>query len=241
METSVHEIAPGIYRVSTFVSGVPPAGLTMNQFLVGGDEPLLFHCGPRWLFPPVSGAVARVMPLDRLRWIAFGHVEADECGSMNRWLAAAPHARVAHGEVGCQVSIDDLADRTPRRLADHEVLDLGGHRLRQIPTPHVPHNWEAQLFHDEQTGTLLCGDLFTQLGAGRPLVHDVDLVTPAIEAEEVFHATSLAPATAATIRALAELAPATLALMHGPTFTGDCVTALRDLATAYDRAREYGS
>jgi flavorubredoxin len=175
-----------------------------------------------------------VTPLERLRWITFGHVEADECGSMNQWLAAAPYAQVAHGAIGCQVSLNDLADRPPRQLADHEVLDLGGHRMRQIPTPHVPHNWEAQLFYEEETGTLLCGDLFTQVGRGRPLVHDLDLVTPAIEAENLFHATSLGAATAPTIRGLADLAPSVLALMHGPTFTGDCPGALRDLATAYD-------
>jgi len=234
METSVHEIARGIYRVSTYLPAVAPAGLTMNQFLIDGDEPLLFHCGPRMLFPVVSAAVARVTPLARLRWITFGHVEADECGSMNQWLAAAPYAQVAHGVIGCQVSVNDLADRPPRQLADHEVLDVGGHRLRQIPTPHVPHNWEAQLFHDEGTGTLFCGDLFTQTGRGRALVHGVDLVTPAIEAESVFHATGLGPATGATIRALADLAPSSLALMHGPAFTGDCAGALHDLAAAYD-------
>jgi flavorubredoxin len=233
MQTSVHEIADGTYRLSTYLPEITPEGFTMNQFLVDGEEPLLFHCGPRALFPLVSEAVSRVLPVERLRWITFGHVEADECGSMNQWLAAAPHAQVAHGELGCMVSIADMADRPPLPLAEGEFLDIGGHRLRQISTPHVPHAWEAQVLFDETSGTLLCGDLFTQVGNGPALVHDADVVGPALAAEEMFHATSLTASTAPTMRTLAELAPRTLALMHGPSFTGDCAAALRDLADGY--------
>jgi flavorubredoxin len=233
METTVHEIAEGVYRLSTYLPDVTPAGFTMNQFLIDAEEPLLFHCGPRALFPLVSAAAARVLPLERLRWITFGHVEADECGSMNQWLAAAPASQVAHGALGCMVSITDMADRPPRPLADGEVLDIGGHRLRQIPTPHVPHAWEAQVLYDETAGTLLCGDLFAQVGGGPALVHDADLVTPAFTAEDMFHGTSLTPWTARTISGLADLAPRTLALMHGPSFTGDCAAALRGLADGY--------
>jgi flavorubredoxin len=233
METTVHEIAEGVYRLSTALPDMPPAGFTMNQFLVLGDEPLLFHCGPRGLFPLVSAAAARIIALDQLRWITFGHVEADECGAMNDWLAAAPHAQVAHGALGCSVSINDMADRPPRALADGEVLDIGGHRLRQIPTPHVPHNWEAQLLFDETTSTLFCGDLFTQVGCGPALVHDADLITPALSTEDIFLATSVGPLTVSTISGLAELAPRTLALMHGPSATGGCDVALRDLAAGY--------
>jgi flavorubredoxin len=233
METTVHEIADGVYRLSTYVPDVSPAGFTFNQFLIDADEPLLFHCGLRGLFPLVSEAVSRVLPVERLRWITFGHVEADECGAMNQWLAAAPSSQVAHGELGCAISIADMADRAPRPLAEGEVLDIGGHRLRQISTPHVPHAWEAQVLFDESTGTLLCGDLFTRVGGGAALVHDTDMVSPALEAEDVSHDTCLTPSTAPTMRALAELNPRTLALMHGPSFTGDCAGALRDLADAY--------
>jgi len=234
METKITEIAGGIFRLSTFVPQIaPPAGFVFNQFLVLGDEPLLFHCGLSGLFPAVSEAVSRVRPVEQLRWITFGHVEADECGAMNQWLAAAPSSQVAHGELGCMVSIADLADRPPRPLAEGEVLDIGGHRLRQISTPHVPHAWEAQVLFDESTGTLLCGDLFTQVGGGSALVHDADVVSPALEAEDMFRATCLTPSTAPTMRQLAELAPRTLALMHGPSFAGDCAGALRDLADAY--------
>lgn len=231
--TTVDEIAEGIYRLSTWVAEIaPPAGFTFNQFLIDADEPLLFHTGPRAMFPLVSDAAARVVPVHRLRWITFGHIEADECGSMNQWLAAAPHAEVAHGMVGCMVSLDDLADRPPRPLTDGEVLDLGGKRVRHIDTPHVPHAWEARVLYEETTGTLLCGDLFTHLG-NRPAVTDDDIVEPAIEAETVFRYSSLAPDTARVMRGLGDLAPKTLALMHGSSFNGDCAKALSDLATAY--------
>ena len=168
METRIAEIADGIFRLSTYLPEVAaPAGFTFNQFLVLADEPLIYHTGQRELFPLVSSAVERLVPLHRLRWVAFSHVEADECGAMNAWLAAAPRAEVAHGRLGCMVSVSDLADRPPRPLDDGDVLDLGGHRLRYLATPHVPHGWDAGLYVDETTGTLLCGDLFTQVGNRR--------------------------------------------------------------------------
>ena len=171
MKTSTHEIADDIYRFSTCVPDAAPGGFTFNQFLINADEPLLFHTGPRRMFPLVSEAIARIVPLERLRWIAFGHVESDECGSMNEFLAAAPRAEVAHGAIGCMVSLDDLCDRPPRKLADGEVIDLGGKRVRHIDTPHVPHNWESRVLFEETTSTLFCGDLFTHAGNG-PAITD---------------------------------------------------------------------
>ncbi|MBF6221614.1 MBL fold metallo-hydrolase [Nocardia abscessus] len=232
MDTRTDEIAEKIYRISTFIPEVGPAGFTFNQFLVEAEEPLLFHTGMRALFPVVSAQIARIMPVERLRWITFGHVEADECGAMNLFLAAAPHAQVAHGLLGCLVSIDDLADRQPRRLADGEVIDLGGRRVRHLDTPHAPHNWEARVLYEETTGVLLCGDLMTQMGNG-PALTASDLVQQAGVAEDVFHATSLGPAVPATLNRLAELAPTTLAIMHGSSFAGDGAAALRDLARDY--------
>ncbi|WP_433602572.1 MBL fold metallo-hydrolase [Nocardia sp. CA-135953] len=232
METHTDEIAEDIYRISTFIPEVGPTGFTFNQFLIDAEEPLLFHAGMRALFPLVSAEIARIMPVERLRWITFGHVEADECGAMNLFLGAAPHAQVAHGELGCLVSIDDMADRQPRRLADGEVIDLGGRRVRHLDTPHAPHNWEARVLYEETTGVLFCGDLMTQLGNG-PALTDSDLVEPAAVAEDVFHATSLGPAVPATLNRLAELEPTTLAIMHGSSFIGDGATALRNLATVY--------
>lgn len=233
METTTHEIADGIFRFSTFVPDITPEGFTFNQFLITADEPLLFHTGPRAMFPLVSAAVAKVVPVETLRWITFGHVEADECGSMNQWLAAAPQSNVAHGAVGVMVSLNDLADRPPRALQGGEVLDLGGRRVRHIDTPHVPHGWEARVLFEETTRTLLCGDLFTHTGNGAALTSR-DIVGPAQQAEEIFHATCLTPVTGATIRKLTALNPTTLALMHGSSFNGDVPAALRQLADLYD-------
>jgi flavorubredoxin len=235
METRIGEIGDGIYRFSTYAPQVaPPAGLTYNVFLILGDEPLLFHTGKRRMFPDLSAALARVLPLERLRWIGFGHYESDECGAMNEWLAMAPRAEIAHGQTACRVSLNDVADRTPRTLADGEVLDLGGKRVRYLDTPHIPHGWEAGVLYEESTGTLLCGDLFTQLG-NAPALTTGDIVGPAIAAEDLFRFSTLHPSTGRTIRRLATLTPRMLALMHGPAFTGDGVAALRSLADDYDR------
>lgn len=234
MQTTTTEIADGIYRFSTLVPEVaPPAGFGFNQFLILADEPLLFHTGMRMLFPLVSAAVARVIPLERLRWISFGHVEADECGAMNQWLAAAPRAQVLFNPLGCEVSLNDLADRPPLPLPEGESLDLGGKRVRLIHTPHVPHGWEAQALFEETGATLFCGDLFTHIGE-TPAVTADDIVEPAMAAEAMFGASSLSPATAPTIRRLAELAPRTLAVMHGASFAGDGAAALRALADRYE-------
>jgi flavorubredoxin len=234
MKTQTDEIADGIFRFSTLVPDVPPDGFTFNQFLIRAEEPLLFHTGPRAMFPLISGAVSNIMPLEDIRWITFGHVESDECGSMNEWLAAAPHAEVAHGAIGVMVSLNDLADRPPRALQDGEVLDLGsGRHVRHVDTPHVPHGWESRLLFEESTGTLLCGDLFTHTGDG-PALTSGDILGLAKAAEESFRFSCLTPTTGATIRELAKLSPATLALMHGSSFNGDASQALLDLAELYD-------
>lgn len=235
METRIDEIAPDVFRLSTYVDEIaPPAGFTFNQFVVRGEQPLLFHAGMRGLFPLVSDAVDRLVGLQNLRWISFAHVEADECGAMNLFLDAAPDAQVVHGALACMVSLNDLADRPPVPMAD-EPLDIGGHVMRFLPTPHVPHNWESGLWFDETTATLLAGDLFTSLGDG-PAVVDTDVVEGAIVAEDVFHATSLGPAVGTTLRTLAELGPSTLACMHGSSFRGDGAAQLHALADYYDGA-----
>jgi flavorubredoxin len=236
MQTTINEVADGIYRLSTFVPEIaPPAGFTFNQFLVLGDEPLMFHTGLRRMFPLNRDALARLVPAERLRWIAFGHYEADECGAMNEWLAIAPNAEPAHGQTGCLVSLNDMADRTPRVLQDGEIIELGrGKRVRYIDTPHTPHGWDAGVMYEESTGTLLCGDLFTQLGNG-PALTDDDIVGPAIVAEDLFRYSALSPDMGATLRSLAKLSPRTLALMHGPSFSGDGTAALHALADDYDR------
>ena len=229
METSVYEIAPEIYRLSTFV---PEAGLVFNQFLIDDEEPLLFHTGMKALFPFVLSAVERVMDPLRLRWITFGHYEADECGAMNSWLAAAPTATIAHGTIGVMTSIRDQADRPPHALADGDVLELGTKRIRYIATPHVPHGWDAGVLYEETSETLFAGDLFTQIGQTEDVTFS-DIVGPALETEDSFHATALTPMTEPTIRALAGLDIDTLALMHAPAFRGNTAAALTDLADAF--------
>jgi flavorubredoxin len=232
METRVDEIAPDIFRLSTFMEDMPPSGFTFNQFLIRGEEPFLFHTGQRQLFPLVSDAVSRLIDIEALRWISFGHVEADESGAMNLFLAAAPHATVVHGPLTCAVSLNDLADRPPLPITD--VLDIGGHRMRFLPTPHVPHNWESGLWFDETSYTLLAGDLFTAVGDGPAITSD-DLLEGALHGEEIFHASSLGVATAPTIRQLADLEPTVLACMHGSSFQGDGGAQLRALADAYEK------
>jgi flavorubredoxin len=229
METHVDEIAPQVYRFSTFI---PPAGIVFNQFLIDADEPLLFHTGQKQLFPLLHEAMARVIDPARLRWITFSHYEADESGAMNEWLRVAPNAVIAHGTIGCRTSINDQADRPPKPLTDGDILDLGGKRVRYLATPHVPHGWDAGLIYEETTKTLFTSDLFTRVGDDGAFT-EADIVGPALSMEDRALATALTPTTAPTIRRLAELPIESLALMHAPTYRGDAAKALSDLANAY--------
>jgi flavorubredoxin len=237
MRTRITEIADGVYRLSMFVPEVaPPAGFSFNQFLLTADEPLLFHCGYRGMFEPISAAVKEILPIERLRWISFSHLEGDESGAMNLWLAAAPKAQVVQGTLSCDISLNDLADRAPRALQDGEVIDLGGKRVRFLATPHVPHGWDAGLMLEETGGTLLCSDLLTHVGDG-PAVTEADVVAPALAAEDMFQSMSLTAHTIATLRRLAALEPRTLAIMHGSSFTGNCAGALDALAEGLNQRR----
>lgn len=227
-EIRTTEIAPDTYQLTTYLEEID---FGLNQYLVLGDEPLLFHTGLRSLFPSVVDAVARLIPPEDLRWVAFGHVEADECGSLNQWLAAAPDALAATGVTGCMVSVADLADRPPRALADDETLDIGGHRLRWVDTPHLPHGWEAGLLYDETTRTLFCGDLFAQWGP-YPATTTDDIAVPGAADDPSY---SLAPSSPAILRRLAALEPETLAQMHGPAHTGDAAAALATFADEFEQ------
>jgi flavorubredoxin len=234
MTAKIDEIADGIFRLSVFVPQVaPPAGFTFNHFLIKADEPLLYHCGKRKMFPLLAEAVAKIMPIEKLRWASFGHFEADECGGMNDWLTAAPRAELMHGMVGCRVSIDDMADRPPRMMANGEVIDIGGRRIRYIDTPHVPHGWDAGVIFEETTKTLFCGDLFTHFGNPAPLTQS-EVVSVAMAGTDATYSTSLGPTTAPTIRRLAALEPKLLAIMHGSSFSGDGAVQMHGLADAYD-------
>ena len=237
MKTEVAEIADRIYRLSTFVPAVGPKGFTFNQFLIDAEQPLLFHYGQRSLFPLVSEAVKSVLPLDKLRWTTCSHVEADESGALNQWLAAAANATPAHGQVGCNIWLTDMADRKPQVLTDDEALDLGGKRVRWLDTPHVPHNWDAGLLYEETTGTLFSSDLFTQVGACAATTSG-DIVDAAIRTEQAIPFMPSTPQAEPTLRRLAALKPRTIALMHGPSFKGDGAAALNALADHYANKRD---
>jgi flavorubredoxin len=231
--TNVHEVADGIYRINTPVD-LPPAGFSFNQYLIVGDEPLLFHTGPRKLFPLVREAVASVMPVESLRWVSFSHVEADECGSLNDWLRAAPRAQPACGTIAAMTSIGDLADREPRALADGEVLSLGKHEVRWLDAPHVPHAWECGFLAEERTSTLLCGDLFTQPGGGAVPVTESDILGPSEEFRLLLDYYAHAKNGRALLERLASTNPTTLACMHGSAWRGDGAALLRALADSID-------
>src|SRR6266404_5834478 len=220
--TNVHEISEGIYRINTpvFMEG-GPGGFSFNQYLIVDDEPLLFHTGPRKMFPLVREALASVIPAERLRHIAFSHVEADECGSLNEWLAAAPQSSPLCGTVAALVSINDLADRPPRALADGEGLALGKHSVRWFDTPHLPHAWECGYMMEERTRTLLCGDLFTQPGTGAAALTESDILGPSEELRRGLDYFSHAKNTREMLDRLASAEPATLACMHGSAWRGD--------------------
>ena len=231
--TNVHEIAAGIYRINTPLA-VVPGGFSFNQYLILDDEPLLFHTGPRKMFPLVREAVTSVMPVERLRYVAFSHVESDECGSLNEWLAVAPQAVPVCGQIAALVSIGDLADRAPRALADGEILPLGKHAVQWFDTPHLPHAWECGFVFEQNSRTLLCGDLFTQPGTGETPLTEADILGPSEAFRhqmDYFSHTKNAPAL---LEKLASTNPTTLACMHGSAWRGDGAKLILALADSLE-------
>lgn len=228
--TNVHEIAPAIYRINTPVEMPGGMGFNFNQYLVADDDPLLFHTGPRRMFPLVAEAIAKVLPLQRLRYVAFSHFEADECGSLNDFLAAAPAAVPVCGLVAAMVSVNDIATRTPRALADGEVLHTGHHAFKWLDAPHVPHGWECGFMLEQKTRTLLCGDLFTQGGPGTVAVTESDILGPSEAFRHAMDYFAHAPQTAATLERMAREQPQVMACMHGSAWRGDGAALLRELA-----------
>ena len=229
--TNVHEIADGIFRINTPVLIKGTGGFSFNQYLIMDDDPLLFHTGPRKMFPLVRDAVQSVLPVERLRYVALSHVEADECGSLNEWLAAAPQSVPLCGTVAAMVSIGDLADRAPRALADGESLHLGKHSVRWFDTPHLPHAWDCGSLTEERTSTLLCGDLFTQGGSDLPSVTEADILGPSEAFRHAMDYFSHTKNARLMLERLAATNPATLACMHGSAWRGDGAR-LRELAAA---------
>lgn len=235
--TNIHEIAEGIYRINTQLDLPDGQGFSFNQYLLVDDAPLLFHTGPRRLFPLVREAMAAVMPVEHLRYLGFSHVEADECGSLNDWLAAAPEAVPLCGHVAAMVSVTDLADRPPRAMADGEQLSLGRHPVQWFDTPHVSHGWDCGLLMDITSSTFFCGDWFTQPGHGEQAVTEGDILGPSEAFRQPMDYFAHAPNTAAVITRLAQQKPRTLACMHGSAWRGDGGTLLRHLAEAVTPSR----
>jgi len=227
--TNIFEIADGIYRINTPLS-VVPGGFSFNQYLIVDDEPLLFHTGLRRMFPLVREAVATVIPVERLRYVGLSHYEADECGSLNDWLAAAPQAVAVCSRVAAMTSIGDIADRPPRALAEGETILLGKRRVRWFDTPHLPHAWECGFMMEQQTRTLLCGDLFTQPGDKTPALTESDILGPSEQMRKGLDYFAHAPNTREMLERLASEEPATLACMHGSAWRGDGAALLRELA-----------
>jgi flavorubredoxin len=234
--TNVHEIAAGIYRINTpVVIEGGPGGFSFNQYLFIDDEPMIFHTGPRKMFPLVREAVVRVMPVEKLRYVAFSHVEADECGSLNEWLAVAPQSVPLCGTVAAVVSISDLADRPPRALADGETLSLGKSSVRWFDAPHLPHAWECGYLMEERTKTLLCGDLFTQPGANHSPITESDILGPSEAFRHAMDYYSHTKNARVMLERLASAKPTTLACMHGSAWRGDGASLLQALADELSR------
>lgn len=228
--TNIEEIADKIYRINTPVS-LPGAGhFSFNQYLIDDEAPLLFHTGPRQLFPCVQEAVSRVMPVGTLQYVAVSHFEADECGALNEFLAAAPAAQPICSAIGAMVSLGDYADRAPRALADEEELGLGSHSVRWLDTPHVPHGWDCGLIMETSTRTFFCGDLFTQGGPGNVALTESDILGPSEKFRQPMDYFAHAPQTQASLERLAMQDPTTLACMHGSAWRGDGAALLRALA-----------
>ena len=229
--TNIAEIAPGIYRINTPVAEIP-GGFSFNQYLVVDDQPLLFHTGLRNMFPLVQEAIGRVMPVDKLRYLAFSHFESDECGALNQFLAVAPNAVPLCSRVAAAVSVGDFADRAPRAMADGERLSIGKREIVWIDAPHIPHGWETGYLFDATTRTLFAGDIFTQGGARSAPIVESDLVEPS-DAFRVGSTTAMGfPDSWAhltdsepIIEKLATLGATTLANMHGSAWRGSSETA----------------
>jgi flavorubredoxin len=228
MTTHIDEIEDGIYRISTPMPALP-GGFTFNQFLIADDAPLLYHTGPRKLFPSVRDAIARILPVPTLRHVAFSHFEADECGALNDFLSAAPHATPLCGQIAAMVSVDDVADRPARPLHDGERLSLGRHEIQWLDTPHLPHAWECGHLFERTTATLFCGDLFTQGGDRHPPVTEADILAPSEAMRASLDYFSHTTHTPALIAKLAATAPRTLACMHGASWKGDGAALLEAL------------
>jgi flavorubredoxin len=231
--TNINEIADGIYRINTPVSMPDGSGqFNFNQYLIADDEPMLFHTGPRQLFPLTREAISHVIPVETLRYIGFSHFEADECAALNEFLAVAPRSEPVCGTIGAMTSVADFACRAPRVMADKDELSLGDHQIRWFDTPHTPHAWDCCLMMESSTRTFFCGDLFTQGGPGDVAVTESDILGPSEAFRKSLDYFAHGPRTSTILEQLAQQQPTTLACMHGSAWRGDGAALLRALAAA---------
>ncbi len=229
--TTITEIAPDIFNISIFLSS---ANMQYNHFLVRDEQPLLYHTGSRSMFPQVLEAMKQVLPPEQLRWISFSHFETDECGALNEWLDVAPQAHAVCTPTAARVNLLDFAARPPRSLDKDEVLATGKFRFRLLPTPHLPHGWDAGMLFEETQRILFCSDLFHQMGDAEPVTRhsvigrarDTLLKTQSGPLRDYIPYTSRMDSY---IHQLAGLKPEFLATQHGSTFIGDGAQALLEL------------
>jgi flavorubredoxin len=235
--TTIDEVAEGIYRICTPLD-VIPGGLGFNSYLIAGDEPMLFHTGYRSLAAANVQAVETVMPATKLHWIGGSHFEGDEFGALNDLLSAAPDATPFGSQLGVNLSLNDFASRPARGLADGEEFSISGHRMQWIYTPHVPHGWDCGVLFDHSTGTLFCGDLFTQPGGNTPAITESEILTSSETMRGMMDYYAHGTATQAILERLAALNPTLLACQHGSAYRGDGAVLLRQLAaTLHETAR----
>ena len=223
MESRVDEIAEHIFRIAVWTGQAP---ITFNQFVIRDACPTLIHTGHAALFDTVRSQVERLLDPRTLRYIGFSHFEADECGALNHWLGLAPRAEVLSGNIAARTAIGDFAIRSPRTVADNEVVELGQYRLRLLETPHFPHNWDAVLWYEEEGGTLFGSDLGTHGGQREPLTED-DRSAEILALQQRLGYIPVGPHVSATLARLRQLPISCLAVMHGSALRG-----LRDLPRA---------
>lgn len=237
MAAAIDEIAPDLFRITCFNE---QANFQFSSFLVRDDEPLLYHTNLRGYFDDVLAGVKSVLDPATIRWVGFSHFESDECGSLNEWLAVAPHAEPVCSFVGARTSVGDFADRPPRVLEADERLETGTHTFRVLETKHVPHGWDASLMFEESASTLFCSDLLGQ-GGNVEALYSGDIVGRSDEYNSrqaqgpMSGSVPFTKETRPILNGLADLNPKTLACMHGSSFEGDCGQALRDFGEVLER------
>ncbi len=213
---SVAEIAPAIHRISAYHE---PWRSSVNQYLLAGDEPVLISTGMRASFDATWKAIAQVLDPTTLRTIVVLHFEADECGALNDYLAAAPQAVTVASMRATMASLADYAIRPVRGLGDGEVIAAGSHALRIIETPYV-HAWDGIMLIEEHANIAFTGDLFLQPGSADPIIRD-DRSALSVQLYRTFYGTPPEIPLQRALDRIEAAAPAMLAPGHGSVLAGN--------------------